>query len=128
MVFFSHTVNCNVRASKMNCKSHMAMGKLKLMNAVRLLHRATPGARLGVPLLLLALSLQALAGTKARVPRLTGTEDYIVFPKAAYSNLNVGVLLNCPTAQTVTISERGITNHLLSIAQPRTSQYVGGFR
>lgn len=76
---------------------------------------------------LIALTVAHLsAETRTHRPVSVGKEYYIAFPKAAWGNQNVGVLINSPTAQSVDVTYPTGQRTAVPIKSPRSTTYFPG--
>lgn len=78
--------------------------------------------------IVIAVTLPAgiAARSSIKVPRTMGKDYFVVFPNAAYGNNHVGVLINSPVPQRVTVTTPQGSKGLLQFTQPRSTRYYTG--
>lgn len=82
--------------------------------------------RMYAVILLMVWAACACAETVVHRPISVGRDYYVVFPKAAWGNQSVGVLINAAQAQKITVTTPTGQKGYINIAKPRTTTYYGG--
>jgi hypothetical protein len=91
------------------------------------MHKATRVLYFGVILLaLLVVTTGANATVKKKKPIATGKDFYCVFPKATWGNQSVGILINSPTKQKITVTTPTRQKGILTLKRAQTTTYYGG--
>lgn len=81
---------------------------------------------LAVAFVLSGFTSDVYAGSKIKKPIATGKDFFVVFPKATWGNQSVGVLINSPSKQKITVTTPTGQKGIIDIKVPRTTQYYAG--